>query len=201
LEEKLEETNREKEAYWRQAEETKRQAEAEKEQREEEENNRQFELEQMVGKANKAVIATMAAAGAAVMIPIPLADLPVLVGEQTILMGTIAAIFKIDIKKDGLKTLAFAAFSVSGLATIGKSIAISLLKLFPGVGHIANGVINGPVAMIMTCAMGNAFIEICKAVKLGELREEDITSREGIDLFKKAFKDFAKRWGKNNGTA
>jgi uncharacterized protein (DUF697 family) len=146
-----------------------------------------LDLEGMIKKSDLAVTTATAAAAAVGMIPIPFADLPVLVGAQVTLMSTIAAIFKINIRKDGLKTLVYAAFGIGGAAFLGRAVFSSLIKLIPGIGTIAGGAIAGSVAATITYAMGKAFIEVCKAVKLGELREKDIFSSEGTKMFKTAF--------------
>ena len=82
-------------------------------------------------------------------------------------MTTICGIFKINIKKDGLKALAMAALSAGGATLAGKTIASNLPKLVPGIGSVAGGVISAGTAGVVTFAMGKAFIEVCKAVKMG----------------------------------
>lgn len=148
-----------------------------------------LELQSMLEKADNAVATAVAATAATCAIPIPFADAPMLVAEQVTLMATICGIFKINIKKDGLKALASAALGAGGATLVGKTIATNLVKLVPGAGSVVGGAISAGTAGVVTLAMGKAFIEVCKAVKMGKLSEEDVTSSKGTNMLKKAFKD------------
>lgn len=152
-----------------------------------------FELQKMLEKADNAVAVAVAAAAATCAIPIPFADAPMLVGEQVTLMATICGIFKIDIQKDGLKALAMAALGASGATVIGKTVATNLLKLVPLAGPVAGGVISAGTAGAITLALGKAFIEVCKAVKMGKLSEDEVTSSKGKNMLKAAFKEQLKK--------
>ena len=152
-----------------------------------------LELKEMLEKADNAVAVAVAATAATGAIPIPLSDAPLLVAEQVALMTTICGIFKINIKKDGLKALAMAALGAGGATVVGKTIATNLLKLVPGAGSIAGGVISAGTAGVVTLAMGKAFIEVCKAAKMGKLSDDEITSSKGVNMLKKAFKEQLKK--------
>ena len=148
-----------------------------------------LELREMLEKADNAVtlaVGTTAATGA---IPIPFADAPLLIGQQVTLMAAICSIFKIDIKREGLKALAMAALGAGGATVVGKTIATNLMKLIPGAGSVAGGAISAATAGTVTFAMGKAFIEVCKAAKMGKLSESEITSSAGVNMLKKAFKE------------
>ncbi|MBD5395991.1 MAG: hypothetical protein HDR71_17425 [Lachnospiraceae bacterium] len=84
--------------------------------------------------------------------------------------------------------LAAAAIGTSGATIIGKTIATGLLKLIPGVGTVAGGAISAGTAGVVTLAMGNAFIEVCKLVKIGKLSEADLTSSTGTSIMKEQFR-------------
>lgn len=147
-----------------------------------------LEIRKMLEKADNAVAAAVAATAATGAIPIPFADAPLLIGEQVSLMVTIAGIFKIDVKKDGLKTLALAALGVGGTTVVGKTIASNLLKLIPGAGSVAGAAISGGTAGVITLAMGKSFIEVCKAIKIGKLNDDELTSSKGVNMLKSEFK-------------
>ena len=149
---------------------------------------RYVELQEMIEKADNAVAVAVAATAATGAIPIPFADAPVLIAEQVTLMASICAIFKINVKKDGLKALAFAAIGTGGATIVGKTIATNLLKFIPGVGTVAGGAVSAGTAGIVTLAMGKAFIELFKAVRMGKLSEADITSSKGKNMLKAEFK-------------
>lgn len=144
-------------------------------------------------KAENAVAVAAAATATTGAIPIPFADTPIMIGEQVALMARICSIYGIDINKDGLKMLATAAISTGGAAIVGKTVATNLLKLIPGAGTVAGSAISAGTASLVTLAMGKAFIEVCKMVKLGKLSEADITSSKGAAIMKEQFKDQLKK--------
>lgn len=150
---------------------------------------RKWEFEEMEKSANKAVAVAVGATAATCAIPIPFADAPLLITEQVALLTTICGIYKINIKKDGLKSLVSAAFGIGGATLIGRSIASSMFKFLPGVGSLAGGAISAGTASVVTLAMGKSFIEVCKATKLGIIREEDITTSKGKKMMQQTFKD------------
>lgn len=154
----------------------------------------ELEITALNEKAENAVAVAVAATAATGAIPVPFADAPLLIAEQVTLMATICGIYGIDVGKDGLKMLATTALGAGGAAIVGKTLATNLLKLVPGAGTIAGGAISAGTAGVVTLAMGKAFIEVCKMVKLGKLSEKDITSSKGTAIMKEEFKE---QWNKN----
>lgn len=147
-----------------------------------------LELREMIEKADNAVAIAVAATATTGAIPIPFADMPLLIGEQVTMMATICGIFKIDIKKDGLKALASAAIGAGGAGLIGKTVVTNLLKFIPGAGSVAGGVVSAGTAGVITLAVGKAFIEVCKANKMGKLSDDQILSSKGINMMKESFR-------------
>ena len=103
-------------------------------------------------------------------------------------MVAINGVFKIDIEKDALKSLVTAVIGVGGATVIGKTVASNLLKLIPGIGTVAGGMISAGTAGIITLALGKAYIEVCKEIRMGKLNQDDLAKKAGIDMMKKAFK-------------
>ena len=155
---------------------------------------KKFEITVLNEKAENAVAVAVAATAATGGIPIPFADAPLLIAEQVALMVTICGIYGIDVEKDGLKMLATTALGAGGAAIVGKTLATNLLKFVPGAGTILGGIISAGTAGTVTLAMGKAFIEVCKMVKLGKMSENDILSSEGTNIMKEEFK---KQWKLN----
>ena len=118
-----------------------------------------LEITALNEKAENAVAVAVAATAITGLVPIPFADAPLLVAEQVTLLASICRIYGLDIGKDGLKMLATTALSAGGATIFGKTIATNLLKLFPGAGTVAGGVISAGTAGLVTLAMGKAFIE------------------------------------------
>lgn len=147
-----------------------------------------LELKEMLEKADNAVAVAVGTTAVTGAVPIPFADAPLLVAQQVALMATICGIFKIDIKRDGLKALATVALGAGGATVVGKTLATNLVKLIPGAGSVVGGAISAGTAGVVTLAMGKAFIQVCKACKMGKLNENEITSTKGINMLKNEFK-------------
>lgn len=105
------------------------------------------------------------------------------------MMAAINSVFGFDIKRDTLVSLVTAAIGVGGATAIGKTVVSNLLKLIPGVGTAAGGAISAGTAGVLTLAMGKAYIEVCKAIKMGKLDQSDLTKKTGLDLLKKSLKE------------
>lgn len=154
---------------------------------------KELEIIALNEKAENAVAVAVAATATTGAVPIPFADAPLLIGEQVILMATICGIYGIDVEKDGLKMLATTVICTGGATLVGKTVATNLFKLIPGVGTVVGGAISAGTAGVVTLAMGKAFIEVCKMVKLGKLSESEITSSLGKSIMAKQFKDQLKK--------
>lgn len=153
----------------------------------------ELELTELNEKAENAVAVAVAATTATGAIPIPFADAPLLIGEQVTLMATICGIYGMDVSKDGLKMLATAAIGAGGATIVGKTLATNLMKMVPVAGTAIGGAVSAGTAGLVTLAMGKAFIEVCKMVKLGKLSEEDLMSKKGASIMKEQFKDQMKK--------
>lgn len=158
---------------------------------------KELELTELNEKAENAVAVAVASTAVTGFVPIPFADAPLLIAQQVGLMASICAIYKIDIEKDGLKMLATAAIGAGGAAVVGKTLATNLLKMIPGIGTAAGGVVSGGTAGVVTLAMGKAFIEVCKMDKVGKLSEADLTSSKGTELMKQQFREQLTKAKKN----
>lgn len=140
-------------------------------------------------EANKVVLSFSAAAAATGALPIPLADAPVLIAEQIAMLAKISEVYRINLKRSGLKSLVFTALGVSGTTVLGKTITGSLLKMLPGLGSIGGAAVNGTTAATLTGALGAAYCELCQKVFLGELDEKLLLGHEGKSLLKTSFKN------------
>lgn len=145
------------------------------------------ELLKMRSDAKKTVAGFVATATASCAVPIPVADAVMLVGEQVTMMTAVSAIYKLGVTKKTLQTLVMGALGASGASVVGKTIVSSAFKLIPGMGTVVGSVISASTAGALTLALGNAFIELCEAVKNGELTEKDLEGKNGKDYFKKLF--------------
>ena len=146
------------------------------------------ELENMKKDARKVVYGFSASTAVTGAVPIPFADMPLLIGQQVTMLASVAKIFKISIGKETLQALVGGAVGVSGASILGKTAVSSILKLVPGAGTVAGGALSAGTAGILTLAMGNAAIEYFAMIKKGKLSPEDITGKTGKDVFKSIFR-------------
>lgn len=155
---------------------------------------RKYEYREMFEKADNIVLGFTASAGATGAIPIPFADAPLLIAQQVAMMVAINSVFAFDIERDALASLATAVFGIGGATVLGKTVVSNLLKFLPGVGSAAGGAISAGAAGTITFALGKAYIEVCRAIKMGKLDQDDLTKKAGLDLLKKSFQE---QWKKN----
>ena len=108
--------------------------------------------------------AVTAAAGAA-FIPIPFSDAAALVPIQLGMMAKIAQLYAIQVDRAALLALASTTVATqAGRATFG-----GLLKMVPGAGAVAGGMMSAGVATSFTYAMGQAWLVVCQRVADGSL--------------------------------
>ncbi len=157
------------------------------------EDIQEYEYQEMFEKANNIVLGFTATTGATGAIPLPFADAPLLIGQQVAMMMAINGVFEFDIDRDALASLATAVIGVGGATVIGKTVVSNLLKFIPGVGTVAGGAISAGTAGIITLALGKAYIEVCKAIKMGKLDQSDLSRQAGKDMLKKAFREQMKQ--------
>ncbi len=134
------------------------------------------------------ITATVAASAAAAASPIPFSDAAVLVPLQLAMMGRIAHLYNIRFERAALLAIA----STSAATNLGRSAVASLIKLIPGAGTVAGGMINAGVASTFTYAMGEAWLAVCQRAFSGKLPMLNgvVDSAAVRDLF---MREFSKR--------
>ena len=157
------------------------------------EDIQEYEYQEMFEKANNIVLGFVASTTATGAVPLPFADAPLLIGQQVAMMIAINSVFEFDIERDTLTSLATAVIGVGGATVVGKTIVSNLLKFIPGIGTVAGGAISAGTAGAITLALGKAYIDICKAIKMGKLNQSDLTKKAGLDMLKKSFKEQIKK--------
>ncbi|SDR79110.1 Uncharacterized conserved protein, DUF697 family [Friedmanniella luteola] len=108
--------------------------------------------------------AVTAAAGAA-FIPIPFSDAAALVPIQLGMMAKIAQLYKIKVDRAALLAIA----STTAATQAGRATFSGLLKMVPGAGTVAGGMMSAGVATSFTYAMGQAWLVVCQRVASGGL--------------------------------
>ena len=128
--------------------------------------------------AHKVVMGAVAASTAAGASPIPLSDAAFLVPIQIGMLAGISATFGIELSKAFLGTLISSAAGATGATFLGRAIVSNALKLFPGVGSVAGGVIAATTAAALTMALGETYIAVL--AKLFTASEGEAPSPEDI---------------------
>ena len=114
--------------------------------------------------------------------PIPGSDAPLMVAAQTTMLAKITSIYGVDIDKQQVETALVSLLGVVGSVVAGKTLAGNLAKVVPGLGTVGGGLISGGVGMIITGALGYAYIELMELVLKGDINLSAITPKELTDI-------------------
>lgn len=143
-------------------------------------------------KAQTVVTASAIAAAGAGASPIPFSDAAVLVPIQIGMLTTITVTFGLPIEKTTLVGVLTATIGTGGATILGKTVVAGLLKLIPRADTVVGGAISGATALLVTTALGEAYIKILEMICKGEMKIEDLETKKGQDILAGAFKDFLK---------
>lgn len=141
-------------------------------------------------KANqaRAIVAASSVAAAGIgATPIPVPDAAILLPVQLGMLGSITAVFGIDMNNEGAVNLIRGLVGGGGVAVAGRQIAASLLKVIPGVN-----LINATVAAALTVALGEAYIQLCSEMLRRQAAGKPMPEAEMLpfllDAYQRAFK-------------
>lgn len=149
-------------------------------------------LETKISQSRKAVLTAVSAATVASASPIPFSDAFVLVPIQITMIASITCIFGINLSKGILTSLITSAIGTTATTMLGRQIVVGLLKLIPGIGTGAGGVISATTAATLTTALGEAYIQLMKMLYDGKISKEDLELEKGKQLFIEKFKEQTK---------
>lgn len=133
-------------------------------------------------EAHKLVHQSMAANFGVGFVPIPLADAPIMATTQTTMLAKITSLYGVDVDKQQVETALAGVLGVQTAITTGKSLASNVAKLIPGIGTIGGGLISGSVGMVVTGALGYAYVELMELVLQGRVNLTQATPKEITDL-------------------
>lgn len=150
-------------------------------------NVQKASLESKKKYAQAAIATAVAASFGEGFAPIPFSDSAMLVPTQVTMIATITAIFGLDISKSFLTGFVSSTIGSAGATILGKTIVSNLLKLIPGIGTAAGGVISGATAGLLTTALGETYIKVMELIYKGELDSEDLYNETGQTKMKKMF--------------
>jgi uncharacterized protein (DUF697 family)/GTP-binding protein EngB required for normal cell division len=151
-----------------------------------------------IDSAMKAVVLYSGAVAAAAFQPLPIADAPIMVGIQIAMMANITVCFGFNPENFNFKTILAGMGGPFAAAVVGRTL-VSLLKLIPGIGTLAGGVINASTGASITFAIGSIYIGVLSSV----VRENgEIDAAQLIEELKRAaktvnFGEMKKEWEKH----
>jgi len=132
--------------------------------------------------------------------PIPFSDATILVPMQVGMLAHITAIFGISMDKATITSIIGAIGGTSGATYLGRYIVSNLLKLIPGAGTIAGGLISGVTAAMLTTALAMSYIEVLTIIAKGEKdgKYPDLSNIEA--LMREKMQERLKKGKKNSDT-
>ncbi|MGT2711263.1 YcjF family protein [Streptococcus oriscaviae] len=152
-------------------------------------NLQKVSLEAKKKQAQAAVATAVAAAFGEGFVPLPFADAAMLIPTQVSMIAAITVIFGLDMNKSFLTAFVSSTIGAGGATVLGRAVVGNLFKLIPGVGTTVGGVISGTTAGLITTALGQAYILLMELIYKGELRKEDLYTKEGKTRMTNLFKE------------
>lgn len=144
-------------------------------------------------EVNKAIRQHAAASFAVGFTPIPFADGPLLLANQSAMIGRIMKQYGLDSDFENISVIVSALGAGTLVSNLGRYLVAQLTKFIPGAGSV----INGSVATAITVSLGFTVSEICYRIAKKNIRGEDVTEFMTdllkSDEVKKMFDDFLKK--------
>lgn len=141
-------------------------------------------LDKKWDRAHGVIMQHLAGAAIVPFNPIPFSDAPILIANQMGMIARILYIYDLGGLKNILEGGAGGGIIGQLISMLGKSLAGNILKLLPGIGTIAGGLINAAVAGLLTLSLGEAVniscYKIYEAVLNGSNIEEQIKMFGGM---------------------
>ena len=109
--------------------------------------------------------------------PIPVSDAALLIPLQIKMLAKISALYGID--NSEVVSALFTMMAPLGASFVGRTVVSNLLKMVPGIGSAAGGLISGSTAAALTTTMGNLYISAIEKA-CSDLKEGEVPSAERI---------------------
>lgn len=155
-------------------------------------NVQKASLEAKKKDAHSIVAAAVATSFGEGFVPVPFSDAAMLVPTQVGMIAGITTVFGLDISKSFLTSFVTATLGSAGATVLGKTLVANLIKLIPGIGTAAGGLISGTTAGLLTTALGETYILIIEKIYKGELNKDILTSSEGAQEMSRMFREYLK---------
>ena len=124
----------------------------------------------LLEKKNRAEIEVNISSGfaaTAALTPIPFSDAVVILPIQIAMLAKVGSTYGMELSTTTITTLLTGALGGSAATLVGRAVVSGFLKLAPGIGSVAGGVLASTTAATLTKLLGNAYIaalhEFCEA--------------------------------------
>ena len=141
-------------------------------------NAQQVDIERKAKAARRWARSYVATTFGVGFVPIPFSDATLLVPMQITMMSHITAIFGVSLDRASVATILGAFGGTSGATYLGRYIVSNLVKLIPGAGTVAGGIISGTTASVLTSALAMSYIEVLTLMAKRELKGEAVSLSE-----------------------
>ena len=146
-------------------------------------------LKEKWNRAHSVIVQHVAGAFAIGFVPVPFADAPILVANQMGMIARILYIYDLGGLENMIKGGMGGGIAGILMSKLGKSLALNLLELIPGIGALAKSVIKGFVAISLTSALGEAVNISCY-----KLYESILNGNKDIEEQMKMFGDMVQKY-------
>jgi len=144
-------------------------------------------LEKKCERARLIVGASAATAFGIGATPIPFSDAIALVPVQVGMLASITAAFGLPLSAVFINTLVSGAITGAGATILGRAIIGGILKMIPGAGSVAGGLLSGATAAALTTLFGEAYIAALYYL-IHENGDRVISADQVAEVFKRELK-------------
>ncbi|WP_217517416.1 YcjF family protein [Vibrio metschnikovii] len=137
--------------------------------------------------ARKMVHIASAAAGTAGASPIPGSDAPIIAAIQSAMVYKINTEFELDADNSKMTSVLTGIMGVTALAQVGKTVVSNVLKFIPGAGTLIGGAISASTAVVITEAVGHAYIAVLE--QFFDMEKGEVVLPENSERIISVFKD------------
>ncbi len=144
----------------------------------------------MIAKSKKIIHVASGLAGTAGVSPIPFSDMPLIAGVQTGMIYEMNDTFEVSLGKSAAPTFITGILGVTAIGQ-GARAFVNMIKFVPGLGSVVGGAISGITAVVITEALGFAYLKVLEYYYNDETGEVDLPDISVIvDLLKSYYKIF-----------
>lgn len=147
----------------------------------------EMRLAAMKEGARKMVHIASAAAGTAGASPIPGSDAPIIAAIQSAMVYKINTEFELDADNSKMTSVLTGIMGVTALAQVGKTVVSNVLKFIPGAGTLLGGAISASTAVVITEAVGHAYIAVLE--QFFDMEKGEVVLPENSERIISVFKD------------